>query len=409
MFGGISFLEQINYVRVGGSKEEKKAARYISDVMASLGAVASIETFDVQSFTEGKATLEVLEPYRAKYEGFPVGFTGSHNFTANLIPRPSDVESESDAKGKILLVTQRVNYKRYKHLANIGASGFIMLNPPGKKPQYTTASWEAVDRFGEIAGLSLPYEAGREMVKRGAKKVHIKIDQKSQKSQSQNIIGEIPGRNPREKSIIVCGHYDSVGTSPGMIDNAAGIAALLTLLEKFAKKPARRTIKFIAFGSEELGLRGSRAFVEAHKNELENIAFVLNLDIAGDVLGLNFAKVTGGRDIEEYLSAWAKIQGYQLKAEQSIYSSDNMPFCRMGIPAVSLGRGGLSGFYVHSSEDTIDNVDRASILQTSELSERFLRDISEAPVFPFKRDIPDNVKKDIEKYFGERWNVKMPG
>jgi hypothetical protein len=66
-----------------------------------------------------------------------------------------------------------------------------------------------------------------------------------------------------------------------------------------------------------MGLRGSRAYVEKHKQEIsESLSFVVNIDIAGDPLGLSYSKVTGDMAIKNYLDSVFKVKGMQLDSKR---------------------------------------------------------------------------------------------
>ena len=64
-----------------------------------------------------------------------------------------------------------------------------------------------------------------------------------------NLEVEIPGTRP--EIFVIGAHYDSVFGSPGANDNASGVAALLTLARRFARKPTEKTLRFVAFVNEE--------------------------------------------------------------------------------------------------------------------------------------------------------------
>jgi hypothetical protein len=64
-----------------------------------------------------------------------------------------------------------------------------------------------------------------------------------------NIEAEIPGTRPNV--VLIGAHYDSVFGSPGANDNGSGVAALLALARRFARKPAQQTLRFVAFVNEE--------------------------------------------------------------------------------------------------------------------------------------------------------------
>jgi hypothetical protein len=106
-----------------------------------------------------------------------------------------------------------------------------------------------------------------------------------------NIIGKLEGSNPNLKNeyVVVGAHLDHVGEqageiyAPGANDNASGSAAVLEIARAFAQgkiKP-KRSIIFVLFASEELGLIGSKYFVDHSPVPLEKITAMINLDCIG--------------------------------------------------------------------------------------------------------------------------------
>jgi alkaline phosphatase isozyme conversion protein len=101
---------------------------------------------------------------------------------------------------------------------------------------------------------------------------------------SQNVVAVKPGLSSRE--IIVGAHYDSVKVGRGADDNASGVGVMLEIAEIIRGMPTPYTVRFLAFGAEEVGLIGSRYYVQ-HMSapELQNTVAMVNLDslIAGDI------------------------------------------------------------------------------------------------------------------------------
>jgi Zn-dependent M28 family amino/carboxypeptidase len=95
-----------------------------------------------------------------------------------------------------------------------------------------------------------------------------------------NIFAQQQGTDPAAGSILVAAHYDTVPTSPGADDNASGVAVVLEVARLFGSRPTPRTLQLAFFDQEELGMRGSRAFV-ANKTHLENLHGVIVLDMVG--------------------------------------------------------------------------------------------------------------------------------
>jgi len=97
-----------------------------------------------------------------------------------------------------------------------------------------------------------------------------------------------------EHTIIIGAHYDHLGwgeegslyTGPpaihnGADDNASGVAAMLALAKYYKDKPLKNNVLFIAFSGEEKGLWGSNFFVDNSPLEMENINFMVNMDMVG--------------------------------------------------------------------------------------------------------------------------------
>jgi leucyl aminopeptidase len=108
--------------------------------------------------------------------------------------------------------------------------------------------------------------------------------------QQPSVIATITGTTNASEVIIVGGHLDSInvsnpsnGRAPGADDNASGIAVITETLRAIIAsgfKP-KRTIKFIGYAAEEVGLRGSKAIAQAYKNQGLNIVGVAQFDMTG--------------------------------------------------------------------------------------------------------------------------------
>jgi len=171
--------------------------------------------------------------------------------------------------------------------------------------------------------------------------------------ESANVIATKQGKF--DQTVILGAHYDSVGEricededivdlSTGAGDNASGVAVMLEVAEVLANYKTRGTIKFIAFGAEEMGLRGSRYYTEQMTDkEIKNTVTMIDLDSVG--VG-DFFYVYSGLDDNP---GWARDlalkigqrMGYDLRTSpQSEYFdygttgdwSDHVPFKNLGIP-----------------------------------------------------------------------------
>lgn len=112
---------------------------------------------------------------------------------------------------------------------------------------------------------------------------------------SRNVVGKVNGTEFPDQFIIIGAHYDGQGTGglismdhdaepkfhPSADDNASGTAALLWLAKSFAENPPARSILFVAFSGEELGLLGSRFFAVNMQVEKDSVLAMINLDMVG--------------------------------------------------------------------------------------------------------------------------------
>jgi aminopeptidase YwaD len=120
------------------------------------------------------------------------------------------------------------------------------------------------------------------------KSLKLEIEAKLIKAhQTQNVVACLKAKNKKAKTLVFTAHYDHLGRMgsevyfPGANDNASGVATLLTLAKKLKAENLDYNFVFIAFAGEEIGLLGSKYYVEHPLFPLEKIDFLTNLDIMG--------------------------------------------------------------------------------------------------------------------------------
>jgi hypothetical protein len=165
-----------------------------------------------------------------------------------------------------------------------------------------------------------------------------------------NLVGIIPGKTRPAEAIIFSAHYDHLkkddfaGRDPifnGANDNASGTTALLLLARYYAlRNDNARTLIFCAFAGEEMGLLGSKAFVE--EIQPDRIVAMINMEMIGRS---NYGSKTGFSLTGSYYSDLFQVMqknlsGYPVTLfkerdyNQDLFArSDNYPFAQKGIPA----------------------------------------------------------------------------
>ena len=177
------------------------------------------------------------------------------------------------------------------------------------------------------------------------------------------VVAEIPGSS--NDIVVVGAHFDSWDWAQGANDNGSGVAAVLEaarILRSMNIKP-RATIRFVFFSGEEQGCLGSRAYLEAHKDELGRHRMFIVMD-GGAQLPLGIG--VKGRDdlLQPLMPLIAPLQAVganRLLADREV-GSDDEPFIALGIPAVELNtEPGDYDANHHAISDTLDKVDARTL------------------------------------------------
>jgi Iap family predicted aminopeptidase len=175
----------------------------------------------------------------------------------------------------------------------------------------------------------------------------------------RNVIADVPGANPDE-AVVVGAHYDSVWRGPGGIDNATGVEGMRRVAERLLGREHPRSLRFIAFGAEEIGLIGARRYVleEKEAERLDQIVGMVNLDCIGrgDQLQILAAPAALLGRAEELARGLGLVDRYDVSTEIGEEAgTDHLPFAQNKIPAVSVLHFPYDEY--HLPEDTLDLVD----------------------------------------------------
>lgn len=196
-----------------------------------------------------------------------------------------------------------------------------------------------------------------EIFPKKAKKIYLDIEAEHHPNyQTQNVIGYIPGKTTPDSFIVITGHYDHLGRMgsevffPGGNDNASGIAIILDLARHYSKPENQpgHSIMFIAFGAEEAGLVGSKYYTENPLFPLNQIAFLLNLDLMGS--GEDGMTAVNGSVFKEPFNKLVEINkknNYlpEIKERGKAANSDHYFFSEKGVQAFFFYQMGLYKHY----------------------------------------------------------------
>jgi len=200
-----------------------------------------------------------------------------------------------------------------------------------------------------------------------------------------NVVGVLKGKSLSDEFIVISAHYDHLGIDyeidgdniyNGANDNASGVTAVLTLAEYFKKLNINeRSIIFVAFTGEEMGLRGSRYF---GKNiNRSKIMAGINIEMIGvqSEYGKNTAWLTGfdrsdfGKIIQKNLSDTKyKLFADPYPTQNLFFRSDNAALARLGIPAHTFSTTPMEkDSHYHKVTDEYETLDILTIKESIEL------------------------------------------
>ncbi len=185
-----------------------------------------------------------------------------------------------------------------------------------------------------------------------------------------NVVGEIPGTDPRGEVVMLGAHFDSWHASPNASDDASGCAVVLEaarILQALGAKP-RRAIRVALWAGEEQGLHGSREYVRAHfgdprepkigvKPGYEKLAAYFNQDYgAGQFRGIY---LQGNERARRTFAAWMEPFadfGLRTISIQSVGSTDHVSFDEVGLPGFQFIQDRVGGTAGHTNLDFLDTL-----------------------------------------------------
>lgn len=199
-----------------------------------------------------------------------------------------------------------------------------------------------------------------------------------QKVTTRNVVGILRGNDPKLASefIVIGGHYDHLGfggpgsgsRTPdtvaihyGADDNASGTAGVIQLAEKFAgqRKSLKRSIVFVAFAAEEMGLLGSKEFTREPLIDLKKVSAMINLDMIGRLNPETKSITIGGSGTsaqsDSLIQALSINRSFKISRSPEGYGpSDHASFYSENIPVFFFFTGAHEDY--HTPADVADKI-----------------------------------------------------
>jgi len=199
-----------------------------------------------------------------------------------------------------------------------------------------------------------------------------------------NVVGIIPGQKNPQEYVIFSGHYDHIGIitpegqdsiANGADDDASGITAMISLAKYYKKQNNNaRTLLFVAFTGEELGMYGSKYF--SNNINADSVVAMINIEMIGkdSKFGPNTLYITGyersnlGSLMQQNLKGSSfTFHADPYVAQNLFYRSDNAVLAALGVPAHTFSTSQIDKDpYYHTVKDEISTLDIANIKSSIE-------------------------------------------
>jgi len=408
--------------RFGGTEGEKGAVEFMAGKFSEYGMDSvTKEEFHYNGWIRGTANLKTTAPQERELKCIALPYTGTADVEGELLyvgnGTPDEFELVADkVKGKVVMAAAKSPswFRRGVHRAEkigraveLGAVGFVWMRAdPGLLEETGSARW---NMEVEIPCVGVSKEAGEAMLRMGSQGSPVRVRITTQNTikplPSWNVAGEIRGRKKPDEVIIVGAHFDGHDISVGAADDGAGACVVMEAARALGrhKELLDRTVRFITFPLEEIGLIGSYAYVDAHKRELDKLIFMLNLDGAGRAAPSLGVSLHG--KWPELVEPFKAI-GKDMKLATTVVNglslySDHFPFMIQGVPT-----GGLVNFdapptgvrgFGHTAADTLDKVSRYDLELSALMVARLVMRMAAGDVFPKTRRTPLQVKALLDK------------
>ena len=418
--------------RFGGTDGEHQAAEFFQAKFEEYGlSNVHLEAVEYIGWTRGEAKLEIISPIEKEVDCISLPGSPPTNMEGVIVDMgpgaPEDLQKADEIDGKIVMVSSAVNPKgskrwihrseKYGRSMMAGATGFIFVNHyPGFGPATGSIGY---GREGLIPGISICKEDGafiqRLIERKGEVRIRLVTTDRSGPMRSWNVIGDLRGqRNPEQIVMLGC-HYDGHDITQGAVDPISGAVAVMEAARVLVKYSSEipRTVRFVLWGVEELGLLGSREYVKVHADEMSDIQFYLNLDSAGAKNNNRDVILNEWTELEPVFERWSEEMALEFAVGQSISAhSDHFPFLLAGVPTGSLGsvEATSSGRgYGHTRYDIVDKVELTSLREAATITARLALRLVNEDAWPAKhrdasavQELLDTPENQDEQEFREQ-------
>lgn len=380
--------------RQAGTPAEARARAWGEAQLKALGfSNVRIEEYQMPTWVRGAERAEITAPFAQKMVVTALGnsaSTGDTGLEAEIayFPTLADLRAAPDGslKGKIAFVSHAMHATQDgSSYGAFGPARFVGPNIAAKKgaaaiiirsagtdmhrnPHAGNTNFEAGVTPIPAGALSLPdAENLQRIIKRGIPvRMKLTLTPKNIGMQtSGNVIAEVPGSDPALPITIIACHLDSWDLGTGAIDNGAGCAIISAAAKRVMMAgTAKRGIRLLWAGAEEVGVWGGKAYGEKYKNIPHWLA--MESDFGADrIWRVDFKLPDSAKDLSDKISAALAPLGIARGTGQADGGADVEPIiAAQNLAVIDLRQDGLRYFDLHHTpDDTLDKIDPAQLRQ----------------------------------------------
>ena len=376
-FNHVQHLAGVIGPRVAGTPADRQAAEYMAAQFRQYGYSVEFHTFQFPFFEVRQVQMQVAGAQLRTIQAEALLLTAATTaagIEAEVVSvglgRPEDFEGRR-VTGAIALAERGVLTFREK-MANAASRGAVAIIVYNNQPGITPGTLQ--QRAG-IPAVTVSQDDGRQLVdaaQAGSLRVRLMVDVVNETRSTANVVATKRGTTRPNEIIVIGGHFDSVPRSPGANDNASGVATLMEAARVLASVPTARTIQFVPFSGEELGLFGSAAFASERR---QGVVAMINLDMVGWGERLMVGNSPGreGAAVDTALQIAQRL-GIEVNRFRA-GASDHVSFERHGIPTIFFHRGVDPAY--HRPTDVPANVDPKHLEEAARLLVALIQDLSQ--------------------------------
>ena len=384
--------------RYHGTPGEARCRDYVAERFVELELEdVRLEPFTYLAYEPKSAACTVLSPGSTEIPCRAVQFSAAGQAEGEAVYIGTGTEEDFtrldalgvDLHGKMVVAHSIAPFMVAPFLDARGIAGLVNVaeTPDGIVGNFTAAlyrpslasPWEG--RPVPYPAVTIEANAARELISTltAGRSVAVRVEHDADylEKEANNVVGSLPGSG--EGQVLVGGHYDCQAEGPCIWDNGTGIACVLEIARALRGGHLARSVVFVAFAVEEVGLWGSTAYTERHADELPRVAGMVNLDAVASAYP---AKRTIWADeaMSAFAAECAELQDWptdiMYDARQSAFS-DNTPFTDAGVPACWVWEFPPIHPYYHSAGDVRDLIDPARVARTGSVSLRIAQRLTE--------------------------------